>query len=82
MERLAQRGKGGVNGDARATTWPDASATLAVRALACMCTSWACLGITFLARPMHQIVEADVHSTQGSVEHLLDMVGRVGEGQG
>lgn len=47
MERLAQRGAGGVNGGARATTWPDASATLAVRALACMGTSWACLGVTF-----------------------------------
>jgi hypothetical protein len=59
----------------------DVSVALAVHALACMCTSWARLGFTFLVHVVHQTIEAGVHSTQGSVEKLVGKVVHGGEGQ-
>jgi hypothetical protein len=79
---LVQRARAEVARAGGATTWPGVSAALAMRVLARLCTSWARLGVTFLAATVHDLIGAGVQSTQGSVEHLLDMVWHVGEGQG
>ena len=79
---MVQRARAEVARAGGTTTWPGVSAALAMRVLARMCTSWARLGVTFLAATVHDSIGAGVQSTQGSVEHMLDTVWHVGEGQG